>query len=352
MVRRSEQAKVTNEGHYWRVEYYEPRNASDTERQCNTQLYGNMKAMFFHAAYQLKTNAYNRIIFSYFKTQHVSEDTRVIGDQIVEWLVFNETERKEDTDSDVIDTSDRYSFSSDTDHAEAEKLKTASTKNQTISSGRKRFKRPLLPSLRNTIAPEPAILTSSNTTSTIIERTPNNVSTPPIPKKDLADRTALISDSHSPQPQFRIIQTGIQSIPTTRTDLTEKKYEKEKSGNSRPSVSNPASRPLNSEKTQSKQQDRSEQNNFRNLPRRAPDTRPSRVSSVIHRSQVLGPPPPTEQIVTQVLEPPPPTEQIVTQVLQPPPPMELTENMRHYSVPEGHDSTTRYFSTRDMKQNL
>jgi hypothetical protein len=24
--------------------------------------------------------------------------------------------------------------------------------------------------------------------------------------------------------------------------------------------------------------------------------------------------------------------------------MQLTENMRHYSVPEGHDSTTRYFS--------
>jgi hypothetical protein len=144
-------------------------------------------------------------------------------------LVFNETDRKEDTESDVIDTSDRYSFSSDTDHAEAEKLKKTSTKNQTLASGRKRFNSaPLLPSLRNTVAPEPAILTSSGTTSTIIERTPLHVSTPPIPKKDLADRTALISDSHSPQPQFRIIQTGIQSIPASRTNLTEKKCEKEK----------------------------------------------------------------------------------------------------------------------------
>jgi tRNA 2-selenouridine synthase SelU len=74
----------------------------------------SMTAMFIHAAYQLKTNAYNRIIFSYFKKKHVSEDTRVIGDQIIEWLAYNETDRKDDTDSDVIDTSDRYSFSSDT----------------------------------------------------------------------------------------------------------------------------------------------------------------------------------------------------------------------------------------------
>jgi hypothetical protein len=128
--------------------------------------------------------------------------------------------------------------------------------------------------------------------------------------------TALISDSHSPQPQFRIIQTGIQSIPASRIDLTEKKYEREKPESSRRLMSDPASLPLTNGKTRSDQRDRSEQHNFRNLPRREPDTRPSRVSSVIHRSQVLEPPQPTE----------------------------LTENMRHYSVPEGHDSTTRYFS--------
>jgi hypothetical protein len=78
-----------------------------------------MNGMFLHAAYQLKTNAYNRIIFSYFKKKHVSEDTRVIGDQIIEWLAYNETDRKQDADSDVIDTSDRYSFSSDTGNEEA-----------------------------------------------------------------------------------------------------------------------------------------------------------------------------------------------------------------------------------------
>jgi hypothetical protein len=232
MVRRSEQAKITNEDYCWRVEYYEPRNASDNERKCDTQLYGNMNGMFLHAAYQLKTNAYNRIIFSYFKKKHVSEDTRVIGDQIIEWLAYNETDRKQDADSDVIDTSDRYSFSSDTGNEEAAKkskkeLNTSSKQTQKRTAANTTSNcAPLLPPLQNTAAPEAEISTSNTTTPMIIEQTQTQISTPPIPKKDLADMTTLISDSHSPQPQFRIIQTGIQSIPASRIDLTEKKYEK------------------------------------------------------------------------------------------------------------------------------
>jgi hypothetical protein len=69
--------------------------------------------MFFHARYFVQRKNHNRIIFSYVQQAHLAGAANVFGDHIVEWMMTNKIDRKNDGHS-GIDTSDRYSFTSDT----------------------------------------------------------------------------------------------------------------------------------------------------------------------------------------------------------------------------------------------
>jgi hypothetical protein len=68
---------------------------------------------YFRAAYFVQRKNHNRIIFSYVQQAHLAGAANVFGDHIVEWMMTNEIDRKNDGHSDI-DTSDRYSFTSDT----------------------------------------------------------------------------------------------------------------------------------------------------------------------------------------------------------------------------------------------